>query len=208
MVTSSGIIFFSMSSRTKSKPVSDAAGKPTPTSLKPILQSRLNMRVLRSESIGAISAWLPSRRSTAHQIGGLVMTLLGHCRSEIGIGLKGTYFSPAVGIMGFWGDMERLLAPRTAKRPYAKPALETEGAAATGGRMRRTTSDPQGPGQGAADQPISRSVVSRSMGARIGPGRQESTHRTEVRPAGFEAVKYQRSGMVKLKLRLGSAACW
>jgi hypothetical protein len=32
------------------------------------------------------------------------------------MGLKGTYFSPAVGIMGFWGDIERLLAPRTAKR--------------------------------------------------------------------------------------------
>ena len=74
------------------------------------------MRVLRSESIGSISAWLPSRRSTAHQIGGLVMTLLGHCRSGRSIGLKGTYFSPAVGIMGFWGDIEELLAPRTAKQ--------------------------------------------------------------------------------------------
>jgi hypothetical protein len=30
--------------------------------------------------------------------------------------LKGTYFSPAVVIMGFWGDIDRLLAPRTAKR--------------------------------------------------------------------------------------------
>jgi hypothetical protein len=32
------------------------------------------------------------------------------------MGLKAAYFSPAVGIMGFWGDIERLLAPRTAKR--------------------------------------------------------------------------------------------
>ena len=116
MVTSSGIIFFSMSSRTKSKSVCDAAGKPTSISLKPMSQSSLNMRVLRSESIGSISAWLPSRRSTAHQIGGLVMTLDGHCRSGRSMGLKGTYFSPAVGIMGFWGDIGRLLAPRTAKR--------------------------------------------------------------------------------------------
>ena len=120
MVTSCGIIFFSISSRTKSKSVSDAAGKPTSISLKPMSQSSLNIRVLRSESIGSISAWLPSRRSTAHQIGGLVMTLLGHCRSAIGMGLKAVYFSPAVGIMGFWGDIERLLAPRTAKRPLGK----------------------------------------------------------------------------------------
>ena len=147
MVTSSGIIFFSMSSRTKSKSVSDAAGKPTSISLKPIWQSSLNMRVLRSESIGSISAWLPSRRSTAHQIGGLVMTLLGHCRSEIGMGLKAVYFSPAVGIMGFWGDIERLLAPRTAKRLLGKHCDGNGKGAATGGRMRRTTSDPQGPSQ-------------------------------------------------------------
>ena len=116
MVTSSGIIFFSMSSRTKSKSVSDAAGNPTSISLKPMSQSNLNMRVLRSESIGSMSAWLPSRRSTAHQTGGLVMTLEGHCRSGSEMGLKATYFSPAVGIMGFWGDIEKLLAPRTAKR--------------------------------------------------------------------------------------------
>src|SRR5258708_3888821 len=107
MVTSSGIIFCSISSRTKSKSVSDAAGKPTSISLKPIVQSSLNIRALRSESIGSIRAWLPSRRSTAHQIGGLVMTLLGHCRSLIWIGLNGTYFSPAVVIIGFWGDMAR-----------------------------------------------------------------------------------------------------
>jgi hypothetical protein len=41
------------------------------------------------------------------------MTLEGHRRSGSWMGLKGTYFSPAVGIMGFWDDIERLLAPRT-----------------------------------------------------------------------------------------------
>ena len=116
MVTSPGIIFFSISSRTNSKSVSDAAGKPTSISLKPIWQSSLNIRVLRSESIGSISAWLPSRRSTAHQIGGLVMTALGHLRSGRGTGLKATYFSAAAGIIGFWTDILILLAPRTAKR--------------------------------------------------------------------------------------------
>jgi hypothetical protein len=32
------------------------------------------MRSLRSASIGSISAWLPSRRSTLHQTGGFVIT--------------------------------------------------------------------------------------------------------------------------------------
>src|SRR4029453_13031109 len=59
--------------------------------------------------------------------------------------LKGTYFSPAVGIMGFWGDIDRLLAPRTAKRLLGEHCDTTERVAATDGWMRRTTSDPQGP---------------------------------------------------------------
>ena len=144
MVTSSGIIFCSISSRTKSKSVSDAAGKPTSISLKPISTSSLNIRVLRSESIGSISAWLPSRRSTAHQIGGLVMTTLGHLRSLSAIGLNGTYFSPAVGIIGFWGTFE---TPRAA---HGHKALSEhcDGTEAGGDwleGMRRTTSDPQGP---------------------------------------------------------------
>ena len=91
----------------------------------------------------------------AHQIGGLVMTLLGHCRSEIGMGLKGTYFSPAVGIMGFWGDIERLLAPRTAKRPLANTAMETEGVAATGGRIEtndKRSAGPRARGGGSANK--------------------------------------------------------
>src|SRR5262249_9134936 len=108
----------------KSKSVSDAAGKPTSISLKPISQSSLNMRVLRSESMGSISAWLPSRRSTAHQIGGLVMTRDGHRRAGKSIGLNGTYFWPAAGIMGFWGDIDGLLAPRTALGLWTNTAME------------------------------------------------------------------------------------
>jgi len=38
--------------------------------------------------------------------------------------LKGTYFSPAVGIMGFWADIERLLAPRTAGWLETNTAME------------------------------------------------------------------------------------
>src|SRR5690242_11359004 len=39
------------------------------------------MRRLRAGLIGSISAWLPSRRSTAHHIGAVVMALSGHVRS-------------------------------------------------------------------------------------------------------------------------------
>ncbi len=70
--------------RAKSKSVCEAEGKPISISLKPMSSSRLNMRALRSWPIGSISAWLPSRRSTEHQTGGLVMTLSGQVRSLIG----------------------------------------------------------------------------------------------------------------------------
>ena len=43
--------------------------------------SRSNIRLLRSGFIGSIRAWLPSRRSTAHQRGAWVMRLSGQVRS-------------------------------------------------------------------------------------------------------------------------------
>jgi hypothetical protein len=43
------------------------------------------------------------------------------------MGLKGTYFSPAVGIMGFWADIGRLLAPRTAGWLETNTAMDEEG---------------------------------------------------------------------------------
>src|SRR5690625_7095543 len=70
-----------MRRRTKSKSVCDAEGKPTSISLKPILTSSSNISSLRSTSIGSIRAWLPSRRSTAHQRGACVIRLVGHVRS-------------------------------------------------------------------------------------------------------------------------------
>ena len=39
------------------------------------------MRRLRAGLIGSISAWLPSRRSTAHHIGAVSMILSGQVRS-------------------------------------------------------------------------------------------------------------------------------
>src|SRR5690348_15092539 len=43
--------------------------------------SRSNIRFLRSEFMGSMRAWLPSRRSTAHQRGALSIRLVGHVRS-------------------------------------------------------------------------------------------------------------------------------
>ena len=82
-----------MSSRTKSKSVCEAAGKPTSISLKPVLTSMSNMRRLRAASIGSISAWLPSRRSTLHHWGGRVMTVSGQVRRSSGMGAKALYLS-------------------------------------------------------------------------------------------------------------------
>src|ERR1044071_9872736 len=81
IVTSSGSRFSSTSSRTKAKSVSEAAGNPTSISLKPSFTSISNMRRFFSGPIGSTSAWLPSRRSTEHQVGALSMVRGGHLRS-------------------------------------------------------------------------------------------------------------------------------
>jgi hypothetical protein len=88
MMTSSGIRSSSISWRTKSKSVCDADGKPTSISLKPHFTSRSNIRRLRSESMGSMRAWLPSRRSTLHHRGAFVITRCGHVRSGSGIGVN------------------------------------------------------------------------------------------------------------------------
>ena len=78
-----------MSWRTKSNSVCDADGNPTSISLNPQRTSRSNIRRFRSGSIGSISAWLPSRRSTLHHRGAVVVTRLGHRRSSSAIGVNG-----------------------------------------------------------------------------------------------------------------------
>ena len=91
IVTSSGTRSSSISLRMKSNSVCEAEGKPTSISLKPIATSVSNMRSLRAMSIGSISAWLPSRRSTLHQMGGAVSTASGQVRSARRTGAKGRY---------------------------------------------------------------------------------------------------------------------
>ena len=58
-----------MSSRTKSKSGWEAAGKPTSMCLKPMCHQRPSAAFSWATVIGSTSAWLPSRRSTAHQSG-------------------------------------------------------------------------------------------------------------------------------------------
>ena len=57
-----------------------------------------NMCSLRAGSIGSISAWLPSRRSTEHHSGALSMTRLGQVRSVSTIGTCGAYFANGMGL--------------------------------------------------------------------------------------------------------------
>ena len=72
-VTLSGIRFSSISVRRNWYSVSDAAGKPTSISLKPILQRSLKNSTFSSKFMGVMRDWFPSRRSTLHQIGGFSM---------------------------------------------------------------------------------------------------------------------------------------
>ena len=81
MTTSSGMRSSSMSIRTKSKSVWEAAGKPTSISLNPIATSSSNISSLRAGFIGSMRAWLPSRRSTAHHRGACSIRASGHVRS-------------------------------------------------------------------------------------------------------------------------------
>jgi hypothetical protein len=83
--------------RTKSKSGWEAEGKPTSISLKPIFTSVSNMRRLRSGSMGSMSAWLPSLRSTEHQRGALTSFLSGQVRSRSSSGTNGRYLSNGIG---------------------------------------------------------------------------------------------------------------
>ena len=72
-VTSFGIMSRSINARMKLYSVSEAAGNPTSISLNPMSTSIRKNSSFSSSPIGSISAWLPSRRSTLHQMGGFSM---------------------------------------------------------------------------------------------------------------------------------------
>jgi len=116
MVVSSGMWPPSISSRTKSKSVCDADGKPTSISLTPTATRVWNMRSFLSASIGSISDWLPSRRSELSQIGALSITLLGQVRSGMSICGKARYFCDGFLSMGMAISSKRVAAGRQAIR--------------------------------------------------------------------------------------------
>src|SRR4051812_10859201 len=73
--------------------------------------SSSNIRFLRSGVIGSMRAWLPSRRSTAHQRGAVVVTVAGQVRSARTTGVKGAerWIGIREGCCGLrtWGWAER-----------------------------------------------------------------------------------------------------
>ncbi|MCY1543740.1 hypothetical protein D9M68_795690 [compost metagenome] len=81
----------SISSRTKSKSVCEAEGKPTSICLIPTCTRVLKKRIFFAASIGSISDWLPSRRSELHQIGTSLMVFDGQLRSGRSMAGKARY---------------------------------------------------------------------------------------------------------------------
>jgi len=92
METSAGMRFSSIRRRQNSNSIWEADGKPTSISLKPISTSRSKYSSFSSTLMGWARAWLPSRRSTLHQIGACVSVRLGHWRLGRRTGGNGRYF--------------------------------------------------------------------------------------------------------------------
>ncbi len=86
-----------MMRRWKSKSVWLADGNPTSISLKPTSMSVWNNASLRSESMGSMRAWLPSRRSTLAQRGALVNWRSGQVRSASTSGTCERYLLHGIG---------------------------------------------------------------------------------------------------------------
>jgi hypothetical protein len=94
---------------------------------------------LRAGDIGSISAWLPSRRSTAHHRGAAVITRFGQVRSGNAIGVKGTYLW--IGIrLGCWAVAVSCGVILVSPLP-----VETE---TTGGRKQKCNDHHRGEGAG------------------------------------------------------------
>src|SRR5271163_2780724 len=91
-----------MSRRLKVNSVFDADGKPTSISLKPIFTSVWNNSSFCETFIGTANAWLPSRKSTLHQIGARLICSPGQRRSFNSIGGNGRYFFDGSFCMVVW----------------------------------------------------------------------------------------------------------
>ncbi|MNT51734.1 hypothetical protein D3C72_1887170 [compost metagenome] len=105
MLTSSGMRCSSISMRTKSKSVCEAAGNATSISFRPIFTSCSKKRSLRAGFIGSIRAWLPSRRSVLIQRGARVMVRAGQVRSGMSTVAAGWYL--VAGLLSIRGLLPR-----------------------------------------------------------------------------------------------------
>src|SRR5215211_326209 len=88
-----------MRRRQKSNSICEALGKPTSISLKPIRTSISKYSSFSSTLIGWARAWLPSRRSTLHQVGADVRVRSGHWRFGNLTGGNGRYFKDGADCM-------------------------------------------------------------------------------------------------------------
>src|SRR5271157_995776 len=84
-----------------------------------------NIRRLRAASMGSISAWLPSRKSTLHQVGAAAMTALGQLLFFRSMGVKARYLVEGLRSFGslsqgvHWRDSFRSCG----RRPIARGEL-------------------------------------------------------------------------------------
>ena len=126
MVTSSGMRPSSIKRRLKANSVLEADGKPTSISLKPHFTSASKSSSFCDTFIGTASAWLPSRRSTLHQVGAAVRTRSGQRRSGRLTGWNGRYFDAGFFNMAAWfrGVVGPQVAPRVVenKKPHGRVA--------------------------------------------------------------------------------------
>ena len=111
-----------MSRRLKVNSVFEAEGKPTSISLNPHFTSVWNSSSFCETFIGTASAWLPSRRSTLHQMGAWVRVRFGHCRSGKWTGGNGRYLLDGTLSMAFFGSGDSVLLCKN-KNPTAGLAV-------------------------------------------------------------------------------------
>ena len=152
------------------------------------------MRILRSASIGSISAWLPSRRSTLHQTGGAVITRDGHCRSGKAIGANGRYLADGSMFIGVSHALRRCMR----KRSPGVPGNVTGYCSKRGGvsylRAGRSRSSSRPPGRGRSAGSAGRPARCRLRGSRraiynkIRAGAASATCRDGTQPAATRAT--------------------
>src|SRR5665647_3256380 len=163
--------------------------------------SSSNMRSLRSGFIGSISAWLPSRRSTAHQRGAWVIRRWGQVRSgrsSISSSWYGRYLWIGIGD-ACWAVRIAYGVTRSVRTPGLEPGVVVRcGASFMGSALRRRLSvdrrtDHRDEGPVCQTSPRRRRRSPRTRTAPLYPW--HSTRSQAISPPGTEcAFSAARSG--------------